>query len=359
MSNWSVADHLTNHLGRPKMGDEKHPTLWPSEASAVVTNQWGEQEVLGKCRRATFFRFAIANYNFSKDYAHLKPLVQELQRTEIPVEGYLRWIWQAGSLHEENLVNLAKASGIYITEQTRVYLPGYNMSGLLDFIAINPTNYKYSIVEIKSVYGFGGNVVLGTPYERKKKILATPRDSNLMQIALYDWHYAGPRDEFEHSRLLYGDRGTGRDAEYGVRTETQPDGTIKIFYWGISPHNTPEVESPITVDSILNDGYKYVTDHLLAGMIPPRDFEMRWSEEKLEILRQRDAHLPKSKQKLTKKDREQLEKIAAKREENLVREKEGKKPLKDLKPVEKGDWACGYCSFRAACFNKDGTPRDI
>lgn len=358
MSNWSLIDHLTNHLSRPRLGDDKHPTLWPSEASAVVTNQWGEEEVRGKCRRATFFRYAITNYEFNPDYSHLKTLVQELQTKELPVEPYLRWIWEAGKQHEEINMTLAKRSGVFIDEQVRIYIRGYNVSGLTDLIAINPQTFKNSIVEVKSVYGHNGNLVLGSPYERRMGQLGTPRDSNLMQIALYDWHFASPRDDFEHSRLIYGDRGTGRDAEYGVRTE-EIDGVTKIFYWGISPNKTQEVESPITIDSILVDGYKYVTDHLLAGIVPNRDYDLQYSEEKLQTLYERDQGLPKKEQRLTKANREQLEKIAKRKEVNEKRRADGKKELKPLKPVEKGDWACGFCKFRDVCFNKDATPRDI
>ena len=358
MSSWSLADHLANHLSRPKIGDEKPPTLWPSEASAVVVNKWGEDEVRGKCRRATYFRYAISHHAFYPEYSYLKPLVQELQDAKIPVEKYLRWIWEAGKNHEDNIIELCKASGVYITDQTRVYVPGYNISGLKDIIVINPETFKNSIVEVKSVYGFGGNRVLGSQYERRVGILPEPRDSNLMQIAIYDWHYATPRDNFEHSRLMYGDRGTGRDGEFGIRTE-EIDGVTKIFYWGISPNKTKEVESPITVDSILNDGYKYVQDHLLAGIVPPRDFDAQWSEERLAAQLERDKELPKAAQKLTKKDREQLEKIEARKIENEAREADGKKPLKDLKPVTKGDFQCNYCSFKNACFNKDNTPRDL
>lgn len=357
MSKWSLFDHLTNHLARPRLGDEKHPTLWPSEASAVVKNAWGEEEVAGKCRRRTFFRFATANYAFNDEFSHLKPLVEEIKNKEIPVDPYMRWIWTAGELYEEYVVNLAKNSGVYIDSQNRVYIPDYNISGLIDLVVINPENFKHSVAEVKSVYGFNGNMVLGSDYERKHGKLGTPRDSNLMQTALYDYFFAKPRD-YEDSRLMYGARDTGRYAEYRVRTGVEND-IIKIWYRGEAPNKTSEVESPITITSILEDGYQYVTNHLLAGIVPKRDFEIKWSDEKIRTWYERDQKSDKSEQRLTKRERSQIAKIDAREKENEERVKNGKKPKKQLKPVEKGDWHCKNCPYKYVCYNKDDTPRTL
>jgi hypothetical protein len=355
---WSFINHLSGHLAKPRLGEGKQPTLWPSEASAVVTNQWGEEEVVGKCRRATFFRFAVENYKFDKNYSHLEPLIQEIQTKQIPIEPYTYWLWSAGELYEEYVINLAKKSGVFIDTQVPIYIKEHNVSGKLDLIAINPESHKHSVVEVKSVYGHNGDRVLGSAYDRRQGLMGTPRDGNLMQIALYDWHFGNPRDDYEDSRLLYGSRDTGRFAEYRIRTEKVGE-EIKIFYRGESPNITQEIESPITISSIFEDGYKYVTNHLMAGVVPDRDFETRYSKEKIELLYDRDQQLPRKQQRLTKKDREQVEKIRNRVIINAEREGEGKAPLKPLKPVEKGDWQCSFCKYHKVCFNEDNTPRDV
>jgi len=355
---WSFIEHVTGYLAKPRMGEGKQPTLWPSEASAIVVNQWGEEEVVGRCRRSTFFRFAMANYAYDENFKHLELLIAELKARVMPIEPHVYWLWSAGELYEEYVTNMAKNSGVYIGAQVPIYMKEYNMSGKLDIVAINPETCKNTIVEAKSVYGRGADKVLGSAFERRTGSMGTPRDSNLMQIALYDWHYAKPRDNYEDSLLLYGSRDTGRFAEYKIRTE-KIDGIVKIFYTGQAPVATAEVESKITVDSILNDGYAYVTNHLLAGVVPPRDFEAVYSEEKIQVLYERDKELPRKQQRLTKKDREQVEKIEARKTINADRIAAGKLPLKPLKRVIKGDWGCGYCQFKNVCFNEDNTPRDI
>ena len=355
---WSFIEHLTGHLAKPRMGDSKQPTLWPSEASAIITNQWGEEEVVGKCRRATFFRFAMANYAYDENFKHLETLIDELKAKSIPIEPYVYWLWSAGELYEEYIINMSKTSGVFIGTQIPIYMKEYNMSGKLDVVAINPETCKNTIIEAKSVYGHNGDRVLGSAFERRTGSMGVPRESNLMQIALYDWHYAKPRDDFEDSILLYGSRDTGRFAEYKVRTEKIGD-DIKIFYSGQAPVTTAEIESPITVNSILDDGYAYVTNHLMAGVIPPRDFDAVYSEEKIQLLYKRDQDLPRKQQRLSKKDREQIEKIEARKDIDADRVANGKAPLKPLKKVTKGDWNCGYCRFKNVCFNEDNTPRDI
>lgn len=359
MNKWSIADHLTNYLSREKLGHSKHPTLWPSEASAIIKNKWGEEEVVGKCRRATFFRYATHSFEFYPELDHLRPLVQELKTKAVEPERYLRWIWEAGKLFEEQQINLSKSCGIYVEDQVRVFIKEYNLSGSMDLIIVNPQTYAKSIVEIKSVYSFGGNQVMGTPYERRVGVIGVPRDSNLMQIALYDWFFAQERSDFEHSRLLYGDRGTGRDAEFGIETK-QIEDTIHIFYWGISPNYSKKILSPITINSIINDGYQYIIDHLMAGTIPPRDFELEYSQERIKTLYDRDLVSEKKDQKLTKKERERIEKIEQRKVEDAERIKNGKNPLKPLKPVTKGDWHCQNCKFIEVCYNtKDNSPRNI
>lgn len=349
MANWTLIDHLTNWLERPKMGDSKHPTLWPSEASAIITNEHGEEVVVGKCRRATFFRYATQCVDFYPQYAHLRTLVDELEEKKVPVDRYMRWIWIQGELYEEYVINMAKASGVYIADQVPIYVKEINLSGKQDVVVINPESHKFSICEVKSVYGFGANYVLGTHSERRKKILGTPRDSNLMQIALYDWWAASKDENYEDSRLLYGARDTGRYSEYRIRTEEDEEGTIRISYRGASPFESEWVESPITINSILIDGYKYVEDHLQAGEIPVRDYELAYSEERIHKMWKRGE--------LGKTDSEKLEKIEARKKENEERVAEGLNPKKELKPLEKGDWQCDKCTFKNFCYDAEGNPR--
>ena len=71
---WSFIKHISNYLERPKLSEQKAPTLWPSSATAIVDSQ-----ILGKCRRQSYFRFASDSYYFDKKYEHLGPLINLIE----------------------------------------------------------------------------------------------------------------------------------------------------------------------------------------------------------------------------------------------------------------------------------------
>ena len=182
MSEWSFIEHATDYLARPKLGDQKAPTQWPSEATAIVESEHGDLEVIGKCRRSAYFRLLLDAYSFSPNYEMYKPLVDQLELQKIDVDPYMRWIWVAGNLYEDFCVNIAKESGVFISGQTQIYVPEINLSGKIDLVVINPSTKLFHIIEVKSVYGFNANKVLGTPAERKRGVLGTPRESHLPHI---------------------------------------------------------------------------------------------------------------------------------------------------------------------------------
>ena len=49
---WSFIKHVTNHLARPGLSEQKAPTLWPSSATAIK-----DGKVIGECRRQAYFRY--------------------------------------------------------------------------------------------------------------------------------------------------------------------------------------------------------------------------------------------------------------------------------------------------------------
>lgn len=403
MNDWAFVEHVTQQLLRPRPGDSKHPTLWPSEASATYINDYGEEKATGKCRRAIFFRYLIDCYKFYDKYKVWKPLVERLQRESKPIDKYMLWIWSAGELYEEYLIRKSKESGSFANEQVPVYIKSHNVSGKKDIEVINPQTHKRSIVEAKSVYGHGATSVIGKkPTSRTPGTMGEPRDSNLMQTAIYHWWSASMDDAYEESRLVYGARDTGRYAEYLVRT-VEEEGTIYIEWKPHHPYPGPWKRSHITINSIL-DAYSFVQQCVDGGRIPERDFDIKYTDEQLDTMYERDE--------FGKTDREKYEKIKARKEENAWIESmqsfandddmihaanqipellsaptrrlleqfnafenmEGKynkvknklvealrktNKKKELQPLEKGDWQCRYCKFAPICYNNDGEPQDI
>lgn len=342
MAKWSFVSHITDYLKRPRWGQSKAPTLWPSEASAVVINEYDEEVTEGRCRRSTYFRYLVASFEYyTEAYSMFEPLVKSLKREYIPVDNYMRWIWEQGNLYEEYCINKAKESGIFIAEQVPIYIPEYNVSGKLDIVVIDPTTGLYRTTEVKSVYGYGANAVLGTPGERKRGLLGKPRSSNLMQIGIYDWWYMSRREDFGTSLLTYGARDTGRYAEYEIDTGQEEDGLSYIKYTGISPNETEQTVSNISIENILEQ-YKYIQLCLNSGEIPHRDFDLSYSEEKIDKLYERNLLNRTNKTRYEKRKQQQAD---------------GKTKL--IKPVEMGDWQCNRCSYKNICYSKDGTPREI
>lgn len=326
-------------MGRQKLGDQKPPTLWPSEATAILINEHGEQVTEGKCRRATYFRYMLDSYSFHKEmYSHYETLVEKLKTETLPIDNYVRWIFKQGDLYEQSCLDFSKESGIYINDQTQVYIPSHNVSGKIDIVALNPATKKYSIVELKSVYGFNANSVLGTPGERKKGLLGTPRTAHLMQIGLYQWRYAHENERFEQARLVYGARDTGRYAEYIINIrlyDTDAGPQNYISYTGSCPNATEEVVTEISIENILEQ-YALVSKCLASGEIPDRDYDLEYSEDKIAKLFER-KELPKA-------DMERFEK----RSKQLA---EGKRPIQ---PVKRGDWQCRLCRYRNVCYDQEG-----
>lgn len=351
MSNWSLQDHLTNYLARPGMGDSKHPTLWPSSATALVDDGKGGKKPVGKCRRANFFRYVKDCYNFyGEKYKLWEPLVEQIKQKSIPFQDYQYWVFRSGDMYEDHIIKLCMQSGVYIADQVPLYIPEYNISGKIDIKIINPDTHKFINVEVKSVYGFGGETVIGKPASKYRPVVwGEPRDSHLMQVGLYHWWHASADDAYEYSRLVYGDRGTGKFSEYLIDTREE-NGEIWIYYCQITPLRGNWTNSGITINSVL-ENYKYIQAAVDGGDIPDRDFELVYPQERIEQM-YKDGELGKG-------DTEQYEKIQKRLEDNLQRGKEGKKLLKDLKPVEKGDWQCRLCNYKDLCYDDKAQPRTL
>ena len=346
MNRWSLSDHITNHFGKPRLGDIRPPALWPSEASAVVISPIGEPATTGACRRSTYFRYILANYSYDPiKNSHYKDLADNLNQNKEPTDRYMQWIWAAGNLFEDFVVEQAKQSGVFIEGQTQVVVPEINLVGKLDLVVIDPDDDKLNGVEIKSVYGHQAKDVLGSATTKKFGKLGKPRDSNLMQAALYEWHLKKTIPGFK-MRLFYGARDTGVFSEYTIETKLENE-EHNIYYRGVAPIFTSAIKSPITIENIVAQ-YKYVQSHYENSIIPPRDYEIIYSKDYIKKLNEAGE--------LSKTNKEAFEKIEGRKQENEELVSKGHKPKKELKELELGDWRCTNCSWRNTCYDKDKRP---
>lgn len=376
MNSFSIMNHVTNWLMRPRLGDDKPPSFWPSNASATDKNG----NVYGMCRRQQFFGYLrlVVKYSSKSDhkYDFWIPTVEEIEKDLVPTSKYFYWIWEQGKLFEDHMLDLAKESGIFIGTQIQVYIPKENVSGKIDLIAYNPLNDKNIIVEAKSVYGPGGEHVLGTTFERKNGIMGEPKSNNLMQIALYDFHYAD--ETFDNSQLVYGDRGSGKYLVYEVDVNKE---TGIIRYRCIDPYISEWVIVQYTIFDILNT-YTWQQENVDKNRIPDRDFALKYSEKRLwELVDESyfivecdkegeetdikfktiqeflDAGKDKKSRKFVVKQKDKFsisKDVAEKFVKYIDRKTNGGR---QVKMPDSGDWNCRFCQFQNYCYKADGSPR--
>jgi hypothetical protein len=78
------------------------------------------------------------------------------------------------------------------------------------------------------------------------------------------------------------------------------------------------------------------------NLIPPRDYELKYSEERIEQMYQ-DGLLGKVDTAQHEKRKKQIE--------------EGKSRV--VKAVEKGDWQCRFCDYKNVCYDRDQQPVEL
>lgn len=348
MNKFSLIEHITNFMGQPRLGDPRHPTFWPSEGSCVIKKD-GKEKNYGKCRRAIYLRYLTYCYSFDPDNTLNADVAKWLIDNSEPADRYMRWIWTAGELFEDHIINMCKSSGVFAGTQFNIYIPEYNVSGKIDIIAVDPSDGKLNITEVKSIHGYhAGKNILGSYEDHKKKRLGSPKTSHLIQVGIYQWHLKyskRPEDMLSpanlgHARLLYGRRDTGEYGEYEV--DVQLDGTL--LYRPNGPvFNSQWTKSKVNIVTVLED-FKQIQENIDSGTIPPKDFVLQYSyKQLLELL---DAG------ELNKTNTEKVAKIKARKEENKLLKAEGKKTKAELKLPTLGDWNCTYCDFQKACWDK-------
>ena len=358
---------LNKHIRKERAGDPKPASFYPSAASATV-----DGTTYGACRREQFLDYLkrVIDYDrvSDKKYGHWYETCEKASALIVPNSSKLHWIFAAGERHEEQLIEEFKNSNMFDSEQIQIYIPNYDVSGRIDLIAHDPDTDLKVIVEVKSVYGPAAESVFGSDYERRNKIPGTPKEANLMQIALYQHWYANPRQDFENiAELIYGERGNGDSASFEVAVNK---GTTQIAYRQVEPYYGNWTFAPYKVLDIL-DTFAQQKLRLEGNELPPRDFSLvytdeemlRYSEEAYDVVvegtkdrisvltfldngdKNRKFEIKNKKgvtASLTKASAEQFIKY-------YDRKKNGGREVK--KPVE-GSKKCQWCKYQKFCYPK-------
>ena len=283
-----IIDLVDKHLEQPDIlkASVRRNSFYPSQASCVVKNEYNEEYVAGTCLRSAYWDY--------KGVKHTNPMTARGAR-----------ICGVGKLVEKFEVEQFKQMGIWRGNNVKFYNEKYNVSGEADCIVYDAEKGSLRGVEIKSGYDYKFRTdVIGTPTKPGK-----PKLEHMLQTMIYIDYFKIPFS------ILYYDRGNAARKEYDITLNE--DGTPNID----GKKLTVGLSLPRAM-SRFRDLQKCLEDNV----VPKRDFQLRYSKEKVKALY--------DSKRLGKGQREEFEKS---------------------KDVDMGDWQCGYCSFKDYCWGKDGS----
>ena len=282
-----LIDLVDKHLENPcDIHTSSHRGAYhPSQASCIVKNEYGEEFVAGSCLRSTFWEH--------KGVKETNPMTARGKR-----------ICAVGKLVEKFEVEQYKQMGIWRGNNIKFFNARYNISGEADAIVQDVVANALRGAEIKSGYDYKfRSEVIGTPTRPGK-----PKWDHLLQTMLYIDYFKFPFN------MIYIDRGNAARKEYEITLNS--DGTPNI--------DGRKVTNGISIPRSLAR-FKELEEHLKDNTIPKRDFQLKYSKDRIEFL--------KNSKRLNKGQTEEFEKS---------------------KDVDMGDWQCGYCEYKDYCW-KEGS----
>lgn len=290
--NYNLFDHTDEHLTRPKFKASRSKHFYPSEASVKVTDEFDDIITYGGCLRAAYFRL---NDEF----------------TGAPYEARTEYIFAQGKLIEEYLVNIWKEMGVWVANNIKFMDEENNISGELDVILSEPPNGQLYIGEVKTFYGYHAKKELFGNFKTK----GFPKMSQLLQLLIYLNFF---KDKgLPYGRLIYFARDSVDRKTFKVELQENGDKTY--------PKVDGEIVTSFTIQDVIGR-YKELQEYLLHNTIPPNDFELQYSDEKIEDFYKK-GKVGKTKYTDWKN-----------------------KKLKKYEYI--GDWNCRYCKFKEICWGK-------
>jgi hypothetical protein len=324
----------------------------PTEASCEIIDEFGNPKRIGKCRRAIYYRLTGADSGEKTDNTQL--------------------IFATGNAMEDYFCDMWEEAGVLITQGyrfrgettapdgTKITISG-EMDGLLRnftqedahapvdggrITGISDT--KATIMEFKTARGMSieatmPNLVRYPSAEMRLYPDGHPKLAYVMQVACY-LHMKGVVEaEFDvtidEGQICYAGLKPMVFQVFKVRLDA--DGNILVFdkfgneilpsqAYLMGKHDDPNLtvnpRQNFNVAGILQS-YADVTNALAAGVIPERDFQLRWSQDRINEMRANGFAYTGS--------------------GNLVNHvKNWEKD--ELATV--GDFECGYCDFRDTCY---------
>lgn len=160
----------------------------------------------------------------------------------------------------------------------------------------------------KSFYGYNATKeICGNT-----KQTGAPKTSQMLQALVYLYCF---RDRFPYVKMVYYARDSGDRAEFDLTLVSEGEGKTRAAVNGV-------IDTRFYIENILNR-YRELEQYVAFGQIPPNDYEVEWSDEKVEK-RYALGEVGKTTYEKWQKGKEKI-----------------------------GDWQCrGYCAFRDICWGQ-------
>ena len=236
-----------------------------------------------------------------------------------PMGIYVRMTTEAGKLWENWLVNQYKELGIYVSHSVKLYDETNNMSGEIDIVHMNPLTDEVEITECKQYNGsnyFAQMGIVGSKNQRP-----TPKESHLLQCFDYLMMCRNTGQNIKFSNLMYLDRSCGsfyNNFQFRISLFETASKQISplVEYFDSEGNVQSYVDTRITEKGIVEKN-KMLDTFLENDLLPPRDYELSYSNEKVELL-YKSKQISATKYNKWKED-----------------------PVKN----KIGDWNCTYCPY--------------
>jgi len=300
---YDLIAHTDQQIERPRLRFGNSKNLYPSEASVSYIDEFGDKVVAGTCHRKSYYRIKGVEGS--------------------PTNARTQLIFDLGKAVERSLIEYWKQMGIWVDNNVEFQTSefGFPIKGELDCILSEPPDGKQYLVEVKSFYGFDATKEIMGNYAKK----GAPKISQLLQTLIYVYLF---RKQFYCGRMVY-----------MARDETSNRRTFKIELEQEGETFWPKVDGEVLKWFSVNDifrRYRTLQDYINKDELPPRDFEMNWSDEKIEDFYKK-GKISESKYK---------------EHQSNLRVKDGTSRMKNPQVKTIGCWECRYCPYMSKCYNQ-------
>lgn len=289
---YNLFEHVDRHLTRPGFSAPSRGShFYPSEASVRSEDDTGTLITEGGCLRASYYR------------------IKKIGQRE-PFTGRIAHILNMGKTIEESLVDIFKEMGIWIANSVRFKDEEYNISGELDAVLVEPDGTLYG-AEIKTAYGYHAeSEIIGNT--RKPGF---PKMAHLLQTLVYCHVFKG---KLNHFRIVY------------MLRDSCARRTFKIELAEVDGLHYPKIDGVVYTKFSLEDvleRYKDLAYYVENNIEPPRDYQLEYSDERVE----------------------ELFKIGK------ISKTKYEKHFHKTRPEKAGDWMCAYCAYKTTCRSDERT----